>query len=100
MLRGIMKEFWVGSNVVGFDGSVIEIFGAVDVHRYHLYHIQSIEVSRSRKGRLSLQIFAQGGRGMPSLGGFDDSALPAIEELVEAVNSARNERGWEPVPFK
>ena len=95
-----MQEYWLGHNVVGFDGIVLELFGATDVHRCHLYHIQSFQLSRTRSGRLSLYVHAQGGRGTPSVGDLDESALPAVEALVEAVNGARQARGWPLIPFR
>lgn len=93
-----MREYWIGHNVVGFDGTVLEIFGATDVHRYHLYHLRELTLSRSRSGRRSLSIYAHGGRGLPCLGDLDETAMPAVEALIADVNAARRARGWPEVP--
>ena len=90
-----MREYWFGHNLVGFDGAVLELFGGTDVHRYHIYHLQSLELSTSHSGRRSLNVYAQGGRGAVSLPlEPDDSAARA---LAASVDAARAARGWPPV---
>ena len=92
-----MQEYCIGTTVVGFDGTVLEVFGTAHVHRYHLYHIRELQLSQSRSGRYSLYINAQGGQGTPAIGIDHPDSLPIAQALIDAVNAARQSRGMPPV---
>ena len=92
-----MQEFWLGHNLAGFDGSVLEIFGHTHVFRHHLFHIQSLELKQRRNGTFSLSVYAEGGDGMAVLGDLKGSGLQAARALMDAIDAARQARGWPPV---
>lgn len=93
-----MQEYWIGGTVIGFDGTVLEVFGITDVHRYHIYHIDSIRLSVSRRGTRTCTVLARGGRGTAMLTLETEEQAAAADALVAAVNQARAARGWPPVP--
>ena len=93
-----MDEYWIGTRVIGFDGTVLEVFGASHVHRYHLYDLQSLKLSETRSGKTSLAVMAQGGRGVPMFTLDNEHHVAAAHALIDAVNQARAARGWPPVP--
>ncbi len=91
-----MQEYWIGTAVLGFDGTVLEVFGTGDVSRYHIYHIQCLKLSQSRSGRRHFTVIAAGPAAMLEL--ETPQHLAAAEALITAVNQARAARNWAPVP--
>ena len=93
-----MQEYWIGTTVLGFDGTVLEVFGSSDVHRHHLFHIQALKYSTARSGRRTFTVVATGGRGVVMLMLENSQHASSADALVVAVNQARAARGWQPVP--
>ena len=91
-----MQEYWIGTAVLGFDGTELEVFGTGDVSRYHIYHIQCLKLSQSRSGRRHFTVIAAGPAAMLEL--ETPQHLAAAEALITAVNQARAARNWAPVP--
>lgn len=92
-----MQEYWIGTTVLGFDGTVLEVFGSTDVRRYHIYDITGLRLSTTRSGKRTLTPMGPG-RGVAMLMLENDQHLAAAEALIAAVNGARAARGWPPVP--
>ncbi len=92
-----MHEYWIGTTVFAFDGTVLEIFGLSDVRRYHIYHIQCLKLSQARRGTMTLTVMAPG-RGTPMLTLENEQDVAAAEALIAAINQARAARNWSAVP--
>ena len=86
-----MNEYWIGTNVMGFDGTVLEVFGMTDVQRFHIYQLHGFLLSAK-----SFSIIGPG-RGTPSLRLESEQDRGVANAVVSAVNEARAARGWAPL---
>lgn len=87
-----MPEYWIGENLLGLDGDVLEIFiGVQPSARHHIYHLSQFQL-RSR----SLGVVARSTSHVIRIAGPEEEAV--ARGLIDAVNRARAARGWGPVP--
>ncbi|MBI2894814.1 MAG: hypothetical protein HYY06_14765 [Deltaproteobacteria bacterium] len=92
-----MREYWLGGTVIGFDGTVLEVFGCTYVTRHHIYQLRGLLLGQARSGKWRLAVDGPG-QGTPYLELDSEHDVAGARALIEAVNEARTARGWPPVP--
>jgi len=89
-----MQEYWIGSGVIGFDGTVLEAFGQSTTGRFHIYQLQDFILTAKSFGILGP------GKGSPIYRLQSDQDRSVARAVVDAVNHARAARGWPPLAAK
>lgn len=86
-----MREYWIGEDLVGFDGTVLEVFSTQESFRLHVYHV--------RQFQLSAKLIAIVGPSGSRLLRFKSPEHASVAHaIIDAVNQARAARGWPAVP--
>lgn len=88
-----MREFWFDPILLAFDGTVLEAFGGPETLRIHLVHLRAFTITRR-----SFLVHATG-RSETLCGLTSEGDHERAHALVDAVNEARSQRGWAPVPI-
>jgi hypothetical protein len=84
-----MHELTLGGGVLAFDGRVFEVFGFGPVRsRAHVAVISGIDVKQIGKDKSVLNIRYRGGGHETLAFQITDRERPAVEELVQTVQSA------------
>ena len=80
-------EVWTEKDPLIFDGTVLEAFTR-DGDRWHIAHLESVRLEPGKKGLQLLRIDA--GRYGGLVGWIVPEAnIPAVHQLVQAINEAR-----------
>ena len=90
-----MHELYAGSDLVAFDGRVVEMFTR-SPQRWHVVDLQRFELEEGRKGRRQLRVDA-GGKGGTSGWEVDEANQARFHEMKQAIDEARARYGLPPL---